>query len=186
LPNPSPAADAIIIAPWPTGLETWRDAALEARFQRLQDLIAAVRNVRGTYNISPAVTVAVSVKCSAEVATDLNQVRVQFETLAKATLAEAGPEVSRPAASASFSLGDADGYLPLEGLVDLQAELARQKKEADKIRGFISGHEKKLTNQSFIDRAPPEVVAEVRDTLTGLQKQLASIEEIVTGLSTSK
>lgn len=179
LPNPTPAADAIIIAPWPTGLETWRDAALEARFQRLQDLIAAVRNVRGTYNISPSVTVPVFVKCSADVATDLNQVRVQFETLAKATLAEAGPDVLRSAASASFSLGDADGYLPLEGLVDLQAELARQKKEAEKIRGFIAGHEKKLTNQSFIDRAPPEVVAEVRETLSGLQKQLTSIEEIV-------
>jgi valyl-tRNA synthetase len=47
------------------------------------------------------------------------------------------------------------------------------------VRGFIVGHEKKLTNQSFVDRAPLEVVAEVRETLAGLQKQLASIEEII-------
>ena len=45
--------------------------------------------------------------------------------------------------------------------------------------GGIAGHEKKLTNQSFVDRAPPEVVAEVRETLAGLQKQLASIEEVI-------
>ena len=179
LPTPLPATEAVIVAAWPTGLEVWRDAALESRFQRLQDLIAAVRNVRGTYNISPAVTVPVSVKCSAGIAADVSEVQVQFETLAKATLTAAGPDVMRPSTSASFSLGDADGYLPLEGLVDLAAELGRQKKEADKVRGFISGHEKKLTNQSFIDRAPAEVVTEVRETLAGLQKQLASIEDIV-------
>lgn len=182
LPTPQPAAEAVIVAAWPTGLEPWRDAALEARFQRLQDLIMAVRNVRGTYNISPALTVPVSVKSSPEIAADLKQVQVQFETLAKATLTSVGPDVVRPKASASFSLGDADGYLPLEGLVDLQEELARQKKEAEKIRGFIAGHEKKLTNQSFVDRAPPEVVAEVRATLAGLGKQLASINEIISQL----
>ena len=130
LPNPTRAAEAIIIAPWPTGLQDWRDSALESRFQRLQELIVAVRNVRGTYNISPAVAVSISVRCAAGIAADLNLVKPQFELLAKATLTAAGPDVARPNASASFSLGDADGYLPLEGLVDLQAEVARLKKEA--------------------------------------------------------
>ena len=160
-------------------LESWRDSALEARFQRLQDLIVAVRNVRGTYNISPAVAVTISVKCSSAAAADLEQVRSQFENLAKATLTAAGPDVARPKASVSFSLGDSDGYLPLEGLVDLQAELVRQKKEADKLRGFIGGTEKKLSNESFVAKAPPEVVAEIRQTLANQQKQLASIEEII-------
>ena len=162
-----------------SGLEAWRDSTLEARFQRLQDLIVAVRNVRGTYNISPALTVTISIRCSSESAADLEQVKSQFESLAKATLTAAGPDIARPKASVSFSLGDSNGYLPLEGLVDLQAELARQKKEADKVRSFIVGTEKKLGTSSFVDRAPPEVVAEVRQTLTNQQKQLASIEEII-------
>ena len=179
LPAPTPAADAIIIAPWPTGLEAWRDTALEARFQRLQELIVAVRNMRGTYNISPAVTVAISVRCSSEVAADLEHVRSQFEGLAKATLTATGPDVARPKASGSFSFGDAVGFLPLEGLIDLQAELARQQKEADKLRGFIAGTERKLGNESFVAKAPPEVVAEVRETLAGQKKQLTSIEEII-------
>jgi len=183
LPEPAAAADAIIIAPWPTGLEDWRDASLERRFQRLQDLIVAVRNVRGTYSISPTVTVPVRVKCTAEVADDLAQVKVPFELLAKASLEAAGPDQARPKASASFSLGDAEGFLPLEGLVDLQAEAARQQKEAEKIRGFITGHEKKLANQSFVDRAPAEVVAEVRETLATLRKQLASIEDFLRQLA---
>ncbi|WP_373653722.1 valine--tRNA ligase [Schlesneria sp. DSM 10557] len=185
LPVPAPVSDAIIVAPWPTGLEALRDPILESRFQRLQELIMAVRNVRGTYNISPAIAVSISVRCSQEIARDLAQVKPQFEMLAKATLTAAGPEVTRPNASASFSLGDADGYLPLEGLVDLQAEVARLGKEADKLRGFISGHQKKLSNASFVDRAPAEVVNEVRETLAGLQKQLRSLEEAIQQLSAS-
>ena len=183
LPKPVQAAEAIIIAPWPTGLEKWQDRPLEARFQRLQELIIAVRNVRGTYNISPAIPVSITVRCSDALATDLIQVKPQFEMLAKASLIDAGPDIIRPAASASFSLGDADGYLPLAGLVDLQTEVARLKKESDKLRGFITGHEKKLSNQSFVDKAPPDVVVEVRETLAGLQKQLASIDEAIQQLS---
>lgn len=186
LPAPSPVAEAIIVADWPTGLDGWRDGKLESRFQRLQDLIIAVRNVRGTYNISPAVDVSISVRCSPEIAADLNHVQTQFESLAKATLTAAGPDIVRPNASASFSLGDADGYLPLAGLVDLQAEVARLKKEGEKLRGFIAGHEKKLTNQSFIDRAPAEVVEEVRGTLASLQKQLTSIDEAIQQLSAAE
>lgn len=183
IPSSTDAAEAIIVAPWPAGLGEWQDSALEARFQRLQDLIVAVRNVRGTYNIGPTTAVSISVRCAAEIAADLNQVKPQFEMLAKATLTDAGPAVTQPSKSASFSLADADGYLPLGGLVDLQAEVARLKKEADKLRGFISGSEKKLTNQSFIDRAPAEVVVEVRATLASQQAQLGSVEEAIKRLS---
>ena len=179
LPEPSTAAAAVIIAPWPSGLDSYRDPALESRFQRLQDLIVAMRNVRANYNISPAVAVSISVRCSPEIAADLKQVQQQVETLAKATLTAAGPDVVSPSASARLSFEDAEGYLSLEGLVDLQAEKERLNKEAEKLRGFIAGHEKKLTNQSFVDRAPPEVVEEVRSTLAGMQKQLSSIEEAI-------
>jgi valyl-tRNA synthetase len=176
---PQPAAAACIVAPWPAGLDCFQDVTLEARFARLQETITAVRNLRGVYNISPAATVEVHLKCAATIVADIQLVREPFELLAKAKLAALGPEIPRPAASASFSLADADGYVPLEGLIDREAELARQRKEAEKLRGFIATNEKKLTNSSFVDRAPPEVVAEVRETVTNLRKQLASTEEVI-------
>jgi valyl-tRNA synthetase len=177
------AAAACIVAPWPHGIESWKQPALEARFQRLQDTIVAVRNLRGLYDVSPAATVEVAIKCRDEVADDLRQVAGPFELLAKAKLIAVGPDIDRPKMSASFSLTDADGYVPLEGLIDRVAEIARQQKEAEKLRGFIAGHEKKLSNASFVDRAPPEVVAEVRETLASLRKQLASAEDVVRQLT---
>jgi valyl-tRNA synthetase len=125
------------------------------------------------------------VRAPAEVAGDLRNVAAQFDNLAKAVLAAAGAEVVRPPASASFSLGDADGYIPLEGIINRDAELDRQKKEADKLKKHIAGHEGKLRNEAFTNKAPPDVVAQVRETLDGLKKQLASIEEIIRDLSAS-
>ena len=97
----------------------------------------------------------------------------------KAKITAIGPDIARPRAAASFALGAADGYIPLAGLIDLSAEKARQEKEAEKLRGFIAGSEKRLSIASFTDRAPPEVVQEVRDTLASQKKQLASVEEIL-------
>lgn len=179
LPNPAKAAEACMIAAWPAPPEEWRDSSLEGRFERLQEIIIAVRNVRAMYRIEDKVELALHVRCQPEVATQLQDVASQFANLSKTVLKSVGLDVSRPGTSASFSLNDADGFIPLEGVVDKAAELERQKKEADKIRGFITGHERKLTNESFVAKAPPDVVEQVRETLAGLKKQLASVEEIV-------
>jgi valyl-tRNA synthetase len=180
--QPQPAAEACMNAPWPELPKEWRDDSLEARFARLQEIIVALRNVRAMYRIEDRVELALHVRCQPDVANQLQDVASQFENLAKTVLKAAGVDVNRPGTSASFSLNDADGFIPLEGVVDREAELARQHKEAEKIRGFIVGNERKLANESFVARAPAEVVEQVRESLAGLQKQLASVEEIIRAL----
>jgi valyl-tRNA synthetase len=188
--EPTLAAASVMIAPWPEasagpqGISTdWQDRALESRFERLQDIIAAVRNVRAKNGIPPATPLKLHLRCTDDVAAEMQDVAVQFENLAKTMLVAAGTDVERPRGSANFALSDADGFIPLEGIIDLQAELKRLKKEADKRKGFIAGHEKKLANQNFVKKAPADVVTQVRETLSELQKQLESIEEIIRQLS---
>jgi len=183
LPSPGASSCICMMAPWPEIPSGWRDTSLEARFDRLKELIAAVRNVRAMYRIEDRVELSLHVRCQPAVALELNDVASQFTNLAKVVLKGAGIDVTRPGTSASFSLNDADGYIPLAGVVDREAELARQKKEAEKLRGFILGHERKLGNASFVEKAPPEVVEQVRETLTGLRNQLRSVEEIIEALA---
>jgi valyl-tRNA synthetase len=180
---PVQAVESVMIADWPTFDSRTIDHALESRFQRLQETIVAVRNVRNVYGISPSTPLKLFIKCAPEIASQMQAVADQFDNLSRTMLQAAGLEINRPAGSASFSLEDADGYIPLEGLIDRTAELARQEKEAVKIRGFISGHEKKLANEGFISKAPANVVAEIRETLAGLKAQLESIERIISELS---
>ena len=80
-------------------------------------------------------------------------------------------------------MDDADGFIPLEGLIDREAELDRKQKEAEKLKGFIAGHSKKLANEGFVSKAPAHVVAEIRETLASLQSQLESVERIIQELS---
>src|ERR1700730_3035866 len=46
LPTPEPTAESVVIAPWPLFPETWRDASMEQRIGRMQELVRAVREVR--------------------------------------------------------------------------------------------------------------------------------------------
>jgi valyl-tRNA synthetase len=177
-----PVEDAAIVAAWPVIPRSWQDASLEKRFARLQETIVAVRNVRSIYNIPPTTQLQLLIRASTEVAGEMNNVAAQFDNLAKAVLTAAGADVVRPSASAGFSLGDADGYIPLKGIIDPVAELTRQQKEADKIRKHIAGHEGKLANEAFVAKAPADVVAGIRETLAGLKNQLGSVEEIIKDL----
>ncbi len=177
--NTQLAEEACIIAKWPNLPTSWQDPALERRFARLQETIVAVRNVRAVYNIPPTTPIKLLMRTSE----DMQSVAGQFDNLAKAVLAAAGADVERPAGAASFSLEDADGFVPLDGLVDRASELDRQQKEADKLRRHIAGHAGKLSNESFVGKAPPQVVQNVRETLAGLKEQLARVEEIIADLS---
>ncbi|HEV3300557.1 MAG TPA: class I tRNA ligase family protein, partial [Planctomycetaceae bacterium] len=184
IPSPSRAAASVMVAPWPVIPTDWRDPALEARFSRLQDTIVAVRNVRAVYGIPPATPLTLHVRCTPQIAGDLQDVSGQFENLARTMLEAAGAEVERPKGSASFALTDADGFIPLEGVIDRDAELKRQRKEKEKLSGIIAGSEKKLADEKFVSRAPAEVVAQARENLASLHKQLQSVEEIIRQLST--
>ena len=180
---PRDVEDACIAASWPTIPRGWQDDALEKRFARLQETIVAIRNVRAIYNIPPGTPIQLLMRAAPDVAGDMQSVASQFDNLTKAVLEAAGAEVERPRGSASFSLEDADGFIPLEGIIDTHAELERQQQEAEKIRKHIAGSEARLSNPGFVNKAPEDVVVAAKEKLESLKKQLQSIEEIIADLS---
>ena len=66
--------------------------------------------------------------------------------------------------------------LPLEGLIDIEAEQARLQKELDDIEGYIKGKESQLANQGFVNNAPEHVVQGVRDSLAELVSRREAIQ----------
>lgn len=179
---PTKAAEACIVAPWPEIPTTWRNAELESRFDRLRETIIAVRNVRAVYNIGPGTPLKLALRCAEDLVGPMQEVAGQFDNLAKTMLASVGAEVERPSGAASFALDGLEGYVPLGDVIDVDAERKRQAKEADRLRNQIAGGEKKLSNEAFVAKAPPEVVAGAREQLDSLRKQLASVEQILAEL----
>ena len=102
--------------------------------------------------------------------------------MALADVIDMGPEVETPATVATVALGEMDVHVDLEGLIDKQAEKKRLEKEKGRVEGQIKGSESKLANANFVDRAPADVVQQVRDSLAALKEKLESINRAIENL----
>ena len=183
VPLQSATTESVMVAPWPEMPLNMIDAALEKRFERLQETIVAVRNVRSVYGISPGAPLKLFMRCAPDVAEQLKAVAGQFDFLSKTMLEAAGLDVTAPEGSVSFSMKDADGYIPVGDSIDRESVVKNKEKEAEKLRGFIASADKKLQNEGFMAKAPAEVVDGIRATKAEQESQLASIERIIQELS---
>ena len=76
-----------------------------------------------------------------------------------------------------------DVYVDLKDFIDVAAEIDRNQKLRDKLVAQIEGKEKKLTNESFVSRAPEEVVQRERDGLSKLREEVLAVDNILQELS---
>ena len=83
---------------------------------------------------------------------------------------------TRPQKSLLASLSNCDIFIPLEGVIDIQDQINRLKKEISKTEKELEGVEKKLANKKFVDKAPPEVVFENQKRKEKHQGELSSLK----------
>jgi valyl-tRNA synthetase len=72
--------------------------------------------------------------------------------------------------------------VPLQGILDPEAEKARLTKELDKAKGFVAMQEKKLQNEKFVNGAPAEVVAGEREKLQAQRDRVVKLNESLADL----
>src|SRR5262249_50668682 len=146
LPNPEPASESVVIAPWPAFPETWRDDAMGHRIARMQDLVRAVREIRNRYAVGPKTKVEVVVKCAANVAGDFQTLSPFITMLASASKLECGPSVAKPKQAASFVHTEFEAYVSLAGLIDVPTEQKRLEKQIAEKRKQLQSAQAKLAN----------------------------------------
>jgi len=180
------AAESVMVATWPQADTARQDAQIEAQFQAFQDVLRGVRDIRGRQNIPPRQTIEFVVRCDAATAQLLQPMTPYFETMAGAKAQGWGPDVAVPSPSGSFTLGALEVFVDLAGLIDVDAEIAKNEKEREKLLGLITGKEKKLANESFVSRAPAHVVQGERDALAELRTRLEAVDAFLAELKAKK
>lgn len=144
----------------------------------LKGVIEGVRNIRGEMNISPAKKVPLYfAQGSSEDQRRLEENEKYLSTLASlesVTWLNVGDDA--PMAATSL-VGEMEILVPMAGLIDKDAEIARLKKEIDKIKNDMARVEGKLNNPKFVDKAPAEVVNKERDKLTDMSSSLDKLNE---------
>jgi valyl-tRNA synthetase len=179
---------SILEAPYPLRRDV--DEAAERRFAPVLGVVEAIRNVRGEMNV-PWKTVFQGVEVGGLSADALATVRAEqgrIERLGNVqglVVHEAGrPAGRRP--QCAVVVGDGfEVLVPLAGAVDMAAETARVDKEIARIAAELEGVAKRLSNPSFVERAPREVVEEARaraEELSGKRRKLEAHLALLAGV----
>lgn len=182
LPAPEPATQSVCIAAWPSYPASWRDAAMEARLRRMQDLIGLIREIRNRSMVPDRTPVDISIKCQGAVADDFALLAPFITQLACVGKMECGPSAAKPRPSATQVHTDFELYVSLAGLIDEAAEKARLEKQKVQMEKSLQGAKAKLDNPNFVGRASAEVVQQTRDQVADLERQLKVIEETLRDL----
>lgn len=176
LPNPDPASESVMIAPWPSFPASWRDAEMEKQIARMQELVRFVREVRNRYMIDVKQELELTVRCEQGVADEILALQPFVQRLAGLGKIVCGPQVGRPKQSAAHVQPDFEAFVGLAGLIDVSAEIKRLEKQLAEKQKFLQGTRAKLENKSFTDKAPAEVVQQQRELVAELETQISVLQ----------
>ncbi len=176
LPEPTAAAESVMIALWPTADVADRDETIEAQFARFQAVLGGIREIRARQDIPPRKEIQFAVRCNDATAELLRPMEPYFQSMAASRATAWGPDTKAAELSANVSQPGIEIFVDLADLIDVDAEIARNEKELTKIEALIGSKEKKLSNANFVDRAPADVVQRERDSLGELREQAVAIQ----------
>ncbi len=143
----------------------------------VQNIILAVRNIRGEMNISPNKSLDIIVgNADATQQQIINDNAKLLQALAKLGTLTWLPEGSKPPAAATALAANMQIFIPMQGLIDKVAEVSRLNKEIEKISKDADKLSEKLANSSYVDKAPAEVVAKDKERLSELQQALVRLK----------
>jgi valyl-tRNA synthetase len=175
----------IMFAPWPKPLDddfkthyglTERD---EKHIEARNEFVTQGRNLRRTANIAANKKIRFILKPSRELtAHDVEVLRLLLN--AEAVEVSANYQPGKNTLTVRTDLGDL--FLPLEGLIDKEAETARLKKELEKIEAEAAKVEQKLANPNFTQKAPPQVLEEHKQRLAEWQSKREHVKSALAAL----
>ena len=182
---------SLVRAAFPNVNEHYINQTVEDELNFIIKVVEAVRNIRGELNVAPSKQIEVHMHLHGEfgekLAVDVNYIQGLLNYIDRLCRAKTVPTWAResetyepPKASASAVVDGTEIYVPLVGIIDLDAERKRLEKEIGRLQGLVDSIERKLSNASFVEKAPQEVVEKEREK----QKNISmNIEKLKTSLA---
>ncbi|MGB8460719.1 MAG: valine--tRNA ligase, partial [Priestia megaterium] len=155
--------ESITVAKWPEVRPELSDKEAANDMRLLVDIIRAVRNIRAEVNTPMSKQVKLFIKAKDEnIQNQLEKNRAYVERFCNPSELVISTDVSLDEKAMTAVVTGAELILPLEGLINIEEEIARLEKEYDKLNKEVERVQKKLNNQGFIAKAPAKVVEEER------------------------
>ncbi len=167
--------ESISIAKFPEANHSKIRPDAESEMEFVQAIITAIRNIRGEMNIAPSKQIKALIKTKAVKPHQIDYIK----KLARVGELEVSEVMEKPKASASSVFKECEIYVPLGGLIDLDLERSRLKKEIERFENSLNGINKKLSNDKFVQNAAPDVVEKERTKKNDWEANLHKLKEIL-------
>ena len=170
-------ADTIMLQPYPVSDPSLINQAAIVQTEWMMTFILGIRRIRGEMNIAPGKPLSVLVQDGAVFDhQNLDTSRVYLLKLGRLDSINRLGDHDPVPESAIALVGDLKILIPMAGLIDKDAELARLDKEIQRISKDLPRIVGKLENPAFVDKAPAEVIAKEREKLNELQSSLKNLQ----------
>ncbi len=175
---PNRKEEALIVAVWPEASEKIHFPRESEEMDLLQEVVRAIRNLRSQLKLAPDQKTPVIVKAGEQSAACLNAESHQIRRLAAVDNLTIDAGAAKPEqALTAIITEDLEVYLPLEGVIDFEAERARLQKELTQVVAEIKRTESKLKSAGFLKKAPAEVVAREKSRRDDQEARLQKLQE---------
>lgn len=166
------ATESIMLSNWPEIDPKWEDQSIERQFAVFQETLGSLREIRSRQNIAPKDTIEFVIRCDEPTAKLLETMSPYFLSMANAKSCGLGKDVAVPETNATITVGDMEIFVDLKDFIDVEAEIERNEKQEQKLQQLVTSKEKKLGNESFVSRAPADIVARERESLDQAKQEL--------------
>ena len=174
---------SLVVATYPTVHPEQMDEKAAEEMEFLMDFIRSVRTVRNEMNtpLSKPINIIAKVSDAAHYAV-LKENESYIARFSNPEEFVYGEDVEAPSDAVTSVITGAEIYLPLAGLINIEDEIARLEKEAEKLQQEVDRVEKKLSNEKFVAKAPATVVEAERAKGADYQAQREAVLERIATL----
>ncbi|MCP3025531.1 valine--tRNA ligase [Halobacillus sp. A5] len=169
--------ESITQASWPTVREEFHNEQAVGEMERLVSIIRSVRNIRAEVDTPMSKEIQLMIQAKdEEVVAELENNRSYLDRFCNPNELSIGTDLQAPEKAMSAVVTGAELYLPLAGLINIDDEIKRLKKDWEKWDKEVARVQKKLRNEGFINKAPEHVVEEERKKENDYLDKRAKVE----------
>jgi len=168
----------IMTAEWPSPDEKYDDAKAADNMEKLIGVVTAVRNVRAFWNIGNKAEMKVLLSVGAQVDKELLEQNMRYiERLARCKVQAIEENIPRPDQSVAVLIEKIRLFIPLGGTVDVEKEKGRINKKMEDMQRYLDGIGRKLSNKSFVEKAPEDVVRKEEEKKRTFEEQIKNLRD---------
>jgi valyl-tRNA synthetase len=169
--------DTLVTSPWAVSDPSCINDEAEKEMEFIQKVITNIRTIRSEMNVPPSKKAELLYRTSDKGAAKLvNNYSEYIKQLARIETIQTVKAENDLKSTVTAVVDKVEIFIPLAGLIDLDAEKKRLEKETERISKQLIGLEKKLSNQDFLNKAPKEIIKQEKEKMTSFNEKLNKIK----------